>query len=165
MLCQQSCRRLLTGAVAQLLACRSPALAAGMSKTVRKIISTAKAAPPVSAYSQAVCVDNMVYVSGTIGVDKDTKKLADNGVVGQARAAFTNLGNILEAAGSSFGKVVKVTILLDDINDFAAVGDVYKEFFKEPYPARISYQAAKLPLAAKIEVDAIAVAGDMETIQ
>ncbi|XP_049808212.1 rutC family protein UK114-like [Schistocerca nitens] len=136
-----------------------------MSKTVKKIISTDKAAAPISAYSQAICVNNMVYVAGTVGFDKNTNKAAEGGVVGQARKCFENLRGILEAAGSSLNNVVKITILLHDISDFQAVNEVYKEFFKEPYPARISFQAGKLPLGLKLEIDAIAVIGEVQTIQ
>ncbi|KAF4521121.1 hypothetical protein B566_EDAN011938 [Ephemera danica] len=99
-----------------------------------------------------------------LGTDQNSK-LVDGGIVAEAKIALTNLGNVLSAAGTSFGNVVKTTVLVSDLNDFATVNDIYKQFFKEPYPARVSYQVAKLPLGAKIEVDAIAIVGDLVTVE
>ncbi|XP_021935042.1 2-iminobutanoate/2-iminopropanoate deaminase isoform X3 [Zootermopsis nevadensis] len=112
-------------------------------------------------FSQAVVIDNTVYLSGVIGLDPSTNKLVDGDTVAQAKQAFINLKHILEAANSSYGNVVKTTVLFADINDFATVNDLYKQYFKEPYPARTAYQVAKLPLDAKIEIEAIAVVGEM----
>ncbi|CAI8027787.1 2-iminobutanoate/2-iminopropanoate deaminase [Geodia barretti] len=80
----------------------------------------------------------------------------------QTRQALTNMGAILEEAGSSFKNVVKVTVLLDDINDFTRVNDVYKTFFTDKQPARAAYQVANLPKAAKVEIEAIAIVGEVQ---
>ncbi|XP_017786712.1 PREDICTED: ribonuclease UK114 [Nicrophorus vespilloides] len=135
-----------------------------MSKVIRKIISTAKAPKPVAPYNQAVVVDRMVYVSGVLGMDKDTNKLVKGGAAEEAKQGLKNLGHILEAAGSSYANVVKSTIFLNDINDFPAVNDVYKEFFTKDFPARSTYQVGKLPLGATVEIEVIACTGEVETV-
>ncbi|KDR11138.1 2-iminobutanoate/2-iminopropanoate deaminase isoform X1 [Zootermopsis nevadensis] len=132
-----------------------------LKSVVRRIVSTDLAPKPVAPYNQAVVIDNTVYLSGVIGLDPSTNKLVDGDTVAQAKQAFINLKHILEAANSSYGNVVKTTVLFADINDFATVNDLYKQYFKEPYPARTAYQVAKLPLDAKIEIEAIAVVGEM----
>ncbi|KAK3923203.1 Cytosolic carboxypeptidase 1 [Frankliniella fusca] len=131
-----------------------------MSKIVKKIIKTPLACAPVAPYSQAVLVDRTLYCSGVLGADKDTKQLVPGGTVAQARQAFVNLKHTLEAAGSSFEKVVKMTVLLQNLDDFKDVNEVYTEYFKQPYPARTAYQVAKLPMGAAIEMEAIALIGD-----
>jgi len=83
----------------------------------------------------------------------------------EARQALTNMKHILEAANCSFNNVVKTTVLLADINDFAAVNEVYTEFFTSNYPARAAYQAAALPRGARVEIEAIAVVGNIKTVQ
>ncbi|XP_021935041.1 2-iminobutanoate/2-iminopropanoate deaminase isoform X2 [Zootermopsis nevadensis] len=117
-----------------------------LKSVVRRIVSTDLAPKPVAPYNQAVVIDNTVYLSGVIGLDPSTNKLVDGDTVAQAKQAFINLKHILEAANSSYGNVVKTTVLFADINDFATVNDLYKQYFKEPYPARTAYQVAKLPL-------------------
>nr|CAD7458269.1 unnamed protein product [Timema tahoe] len=134
-----------------------------MSKVSRKIISTLSAPKPVAPYNQAVQVDRTLYLSGVLGLDKNTNKLVTGGIVAEARQALENLGKILNASDSSYENVVKTTILLNDIADFGSVNEVYKEFFKEPYPARTAYQAGKLPLGANVEIEVIAIVGEVET--
>jgi len=134
-----------------------------MANFIRKIISTASAPKPVGPYSQAVQVGKTVYVSGVLGLDKDSMQLAPGGAVEQAKLALKNLGEVLKAADSSYDRVVKATVFLEDMNDFKDVNEVYATYFKEPYPARSAYQVAKLPLGAKIEIEVIAVSGDLPT--
>ncbi|XP_036328636.1 rutC family protein UK114-like [Rhagoletis pomonella] len=98
-----------------------------MSTIVRKLISTDNAAKPVAPYSQAVVADRTVYVSGCLGLDKDTIKLVPGGVEQQTEAALKNLVATLEAAGSGVDKVIKNTIYVKDLNDFGAVNEVYKK--------------------------------------
>ncbi|XP_068081282.1 rutC family protein UK114 isoform X3 [Anabrus simplex] len=146
-----------------------------MSKAVRKIICTASAPKPVGPYKdcfcmggetgQAVRVDNTVYVSGVLGLNKDTMKLVDGGALEEAKQALINLGKILEAADSSYGNVVKTTIFLDDINDFAPINELYKEYFKPPFPARSTFQVGKLPMGAKVEIEVIALSGEVQTVE
>jgi len=127
----------------------------------RVIISTTKAPAAVGAYSQAVLLDKTLYCSGQVGLDPKTGKLVQGGASEEAKRALTNLGEVLKAAGSDYGKVVKTTVLLADIQDFKAVNEVYKGFFKDSLPARAAYQAANLPLGAKVEVEAVAVVGEV----
>lgn len=128
------------------------------------LISTNKAPKPVAPYNQAVLVDRTLYVSGCLGLNKDTMKLVEGDVSIEARQAFKNLGIILQEAGSSFDKVVKSTVLLQDINDFSVVNDVYKEFFTHDFPARTAYQVGNLPLNAKVEIEVIALTGNVKCI-
>ncbi|RZB39747.1 ribonuclease UK114, partial [Asbolus verrucosus] len=132
-----------------------------MSTIIRKIISTSKAPRPVAPYNQAVLLDKTLYVSGVLGLNKDTMKLVEGGAAVEARQALKSLGYILEAAGSSFDKVVKSTIFLNNIDDFAAVNEVYKDFFTKNHPARSTYQVGKLPLGANVEIEVIAAVGEV----
>jgi len=129
----------------------------------RVIISTKKAPAAIGPYNQAVQVDSTLYVSGQIGFIPETMQITPGGAVAEARQALVNMGEILKAANTSFGNVVKTTVLLADINDFAAVNEVYKEFFTENYPARAAYQAANLPKGANVEIEAIAIVGKLVT--
>ncbi|XP_031830655.1 reactive intermediate imine deaminase A homolog UK114 [Nomia melanderi] len=133
-------------------------------KIIRKIISSSLSPKPVGPYNQAVLINRTVYLSGVLGVDTETQKLVDGGTIAEARQALINMGHILKEAGSSYDKVVKTTIFLNDINDFAGVNEVYKEFFTDNYPARSTYQVGKLPMGAQVEIEAIAVSGEVETI-
>ncbi|XP_012259999.2 rutC family protein UK114 isoform X2 [Athalia rosae] len=135
-----------------------------MSTIVRKIITSPLAPKPVAPYNQAILVDRTVYLSGVLGLDKNTGKLVGNGAAGEARQALINMGHILAAAGSSFEKVIKTTILLDNIDDFSVINEVYKEFFAKDYPARSAFQVGKLPLGALVEIEAIALTGNVETV-
>ncbi|XP_029052458.2 2-iminobutanoate/2-iminopropanoate deaminase [Osmia bicornis bicornis] len=133
-------------------------------KVVRKIISTSLSPKPVGPYNQAVLVDRTLYLSGVLGLNMKTQKLAEGGAVAEARQALTNMGHILKEAGSDYNKVVKTTILLQNMDDFSGINEIYKEFFKENYPARSTYQVGKLPMGAQFEIEAIAIIGNVETI-
>ncbi|XP_022920865.2 rutC family protein UK114-like [Onthophagus taurus] len=135
-----------------------------MSKVIRKIICTAAAPKPAGPYNQAVILDKTVYVSGVLGMNKDTMKLVEGGAGPEARQALKSLGFILEAAGSSLNKVAKTHIFLNNINDFAAVNEVYKEFFKSDFPARSTFQVGKLPAGASVEIEVVAGVGDVVTV-
>lgn len=132
-------------------------------KIIRKIISSSLAPQPVGPYNQAVLVNHTLYLSGVLGADK-IGKLVEGGAVAEARQALTNMGHILKEAGSNYNKVVKTTIFLQNMNEFAGVNEVYKEFFKENYPARSTIQVAKLPMGAQFEIEAIAVTSEVETL-
>ncbi|XP_043256373.1 2-iminobutanoate/2-iminopropanoate deaminase [Colletes gigas] len=132
-------------------------------KIMRKIITSSLSPKPVGPYNQAVLVDRTVYLSGVLGMDIKSQKLVEGGAAAEARQALINMGHILKEAGSGYDKVVKTTILLNNINDFAGINEVYKEFFTENYPARSTYQVGKLPMGAQIEIEAIAVTGEVET--
>ena len=122
-----------------------------------KAIATQNAPAAIGPYSQAIEANGTVYVSGQLGIDPATGSFAEGGAVAQARQSLTNISNILKEAGLSMKNVVKVTVLLADINDFAAVNEVYKDFFEAPFPARSAFAVAALPKGGKIEIEAIAV--------
>jgi 2-iminobutanoate/2-iminopropanoate deaminase len=122
---------------------------------MKKIISTDKAPAAIGPYSQAVEVNGLVYTSGVIPVDPATGNIPE-GSVAQARQAFTNMKNLVEAAGSSMARVLKTTVFIKEMNDFAAINEVYAEFFPEPYPARSCVEVARLPKDVMLEIEVIA---------
>lgn len=111
-----------------------------MSQIIRKIIKSAKAPAAIGPYSQAVQVNNTLYISGCLGMDPQTGNLVSGGTQAEARQAMNNMNAILEEAGITFNNVVKCTILLADINDFASINSIYQEYFKSNFPARATYQ-------------------------
>ena len=120
-----------------------------------KEIKTNNAPLAIGPYSQAVATNNMVFTSGQIPVNPSTGEIPD-GIDAQANQVFTNLKNLLEAAGTSIDKVVKTTVFIQNMKDFATVNAVYDTYFKEPYPARSCVEVSKLPKDVLIEVEAIA---------
>lgn len=122
---------------------------------MKKIIATPNAPKAIGPYSQAIYVDGTVYVSGQLPVVPETGNMPET-IEEQTRQSLTNIGEILKAAGLGYKDVVKTCVLLSDINDFAAMNGVYAEFFTSEMPARVCFQAAALPKAAKVEIDAIA---------
>ncbi|VDL73067.1 unnamed protein product [Nippostrongylus brasiliensis] len=128
-----------------------------MAQVTRQIIQSANAPAALGPYSQAVRVDNTIYVSGSLGLDPKSGELKE-GIKEQAHQSLKNIGEVLKAA------VVKTTVLLADINDFATVNDIYKEYFTSKFPARAAYQVAVLPKKALVEIEAIAVAGEIKDI-
>lgn len=119
-------------------------------------ISTVKAPAAIGPYSQAIKAGNTVYVSGQLPIDPATGEFAVGGIQAEARQSLTNIQNILAEVGMSMKNVAKVTVLMRDIADFAAVNEVYAEFFQQPYPARSAFAVAALPKGANIEIEAIA---------
>ncbi|MCH9813241.1 MAG: RidA family protein [Epsilonproteobacteria bacterium] len=120
-------------------------------------ITTNNAPAAIGPYSQAVKVGNMVYTSGQIALQPDGT-LIEGDIYAQTRQVLVNLQNVLEAADSSLGQVVKTTIFLADMDDFVAVNTVYAEFFVGTYPARSTVAVKTLPKNVQIEIDAVAVA-------
>ncbi len=123
----------------------------------RKTIHTPKAPGAIGPYSQAVAAGGAVYLSGQIGLDPASGEMVKGGIEAEARRVFTNLAAVAEAAGASLASAVKVTIYLVDFGHFAVVNGIMQEFFREPYPARVTIAAAALPRGAAIEVDCILV--------
>ena len=121
----------------------------------REIIVTNEAPAAVGPYSQAVKFGEFVFTAGQIPLVPETGQLIDGGIEAQARQVLTNLSKVLEAAGSSLANIVKTTIFVTDIGDFAQVNQVYATFFDNDPPARSTVQVAALPLGAKIEIEAI----------
>ncbi len=120
-----------------------------------KPVSTDKAPAAIGPYSQAQIVGNLVFASGQIPVDPATG-LIPSGVEAQAHQAFKNVAALLAAAGSDISKVVKTTVFIKDMNDFAAINAVYAQYFTEPYPARSCVEVARLPKDVLLECEAIA---------
>lgn len=123
----------------------------------REIIATAKAPAAVGPYSQAVRAGHLVFTAGQIGIDPVLGQLR-SGIAAQTRQALANLQAVLEAAGSSLNQVVKTTIFLQDMADFATVNQIYGQAFAAAPPARSTVQVAALPLGALVEIEAIALA-------
>lgn len=124
---------------------------------MNRSIHTDKAPAAIGPYSQAVQAGSAVYVSGQIPIIPEKGELIEGGIEAQTRQSLTNISNILAAAGYSMKDVVKTTVLLADIADFAAMNAVYAEFFEEPYPARAAFQAAAIPKGALVEIECVAV--------
>ena len=121
-----------------------------------KVISTTSAPSAIGPYSQAIQVGNLVYTSGQIPINPATGAFPDGGIQAQARQSLNNIRAILEEAGLSMNNVVKTTVFLADMNDFAEVNSIYAEFFSEPYPARSAVAVKTLPKGALIELEAVA---------
>lgn len=123
---------------------------------MKKVISTSKAPAAIGPYSQAIQVGNLVFASGQIPIAPATGSFVEGGVKEQARQSLTNVKAILEEAGLTLDNVVKTTVFLADMNDFADVNAVYAEFFAEPYPARSAVAVKTLPKGALVEIEVIA---------
>ena len=120
-------------------------------------IHTEKAPKAIGPYSQAIKVGNMVFASGQIPVDPATGEFAEGGIKGQTRQSLTNAQAILKEAGTDLSKVIKTTVFLSDMGNFAAMNEVYAEFFQQPYPARSAVAVKTLPKGALVEIECIAV--------
>ena len=123
--------------------------------TKRKV-ETGAAPAPVGPYSQAIIAGNLVFASGQAGLDPRTGRLISRDIIEQTAQVMRNLQAVLEAAGSSLERVLKTTVFLADMNDFAAMNEAYAGFFKCDPPARTTIQAARLPLDARVEIELIA---------
>ena len=121
-----------------------------------KVISTKKAPAAIGPYSQAIQVGNLVYTSGQIPIDPATGAFAEGGIKEQTRQSLINVKAILEEAGLSLKNVVKTTVFMDDMNDFADMNAVYAEFFTEPYPARSAVAVKTLPKGVLVEIEVVA---------
>lgn len=126
---------------------------------MKEIISTENAPGAIGPYSQAVKAGNMVFCSGQIPIDPQTGEFVSNEIGAQTEQVLKNLSAVLKAAGTGFNSVVKTTVFLIDMNDFAAMNEVYAKYFSENNPARATVQAARLPRDARVEIECIAVIG------
>ena len=124
---------------------------------MKTTVASPLAPAAVGPYSQAVVAGNTIYVSGQLPIDAATGEFAPGGIKEQLHQIFKNIGYILEEAGYDFSDVVKTTVYLTDMKDFAVMIEVYAEYYSKPYPARVAYEEAALPKAALAEVDVIAV--------
>ncbi len=123
---------------------------------MKRIISTSAAPAAVGPYSQAVEANGTLYVSGQVPLDPATGKCVEGGIEAQTTRALDNIVAILSEAGYSIKDVVKTTVLLDSINDFAAMNGVYSTYFTEQMPARACYEVARLPLGVMVEIEVVA---------
>ena len=121
-----------------------------------KMISTKKAPAAIGPYSQAIQVGNLVYTSGQIPIDPTTGAFVEGGIKEQTRQSLSNVKAILEEAGLSMSNVVKTTVFMADMGDFAEMNAVYAEFFTEPYPARSAVAVKTLPKGALVEIEVVA---------
>lgn len=127
--------------------------------TTRDVISTDAAPAAGGPYSQAIRAGELVFTAGQLGIDPASGALVADDVAAQADRALTNLGAILEAAGSGLDRLVKVTIFLAAIEDWPAVNEVYVRHVPEPFPARSAFAVKALPLGARVEIEAVAAVG------
>ena len=123
---------------------------------MKQVIHTDSAPAAIGPYSQAIQIGDLLFVSGQVPIDPSTGAMVEGDIKVQAQQSLNNLKAILNAAGTNMGAVVKTTVFLADMNDFAAMNEVYAQFFQEPFPARSAVQVARLPKDAKVEIEAIA---------
>jgi 2-iminobutanoate/2-iminopropanoate deaminase len=124
--------------------------------TDKRAISSPNAPKAIGPYSSALRAGGLLFVSGQVPFDPATGQMIEGDIAAQTRRVLQNIGALLDAAGLDYASVVRTTVFLADMNDFAAMNDVYRTFFDEPYPARSTVQAARLPRDARIEIDVIA---------
>jgi 2-iminobutanoate/2-iminopropanoate deaminase len=123
---------------------------------MKAAVSSPDAPKAIGPYSQAVRAGQLLFVSGQVPLDPATGQIVDGDIAAQTRRVFANLAAVLNAGGRTFADVVRTTVFLADMNDFAAVNEVYGTYFSEPYPARATVQVARLPKDARVEIDVIA---------
>ena len=123
---------------------------------MKQVIASADAPKAIGPYSPAVRAGQLLFVSGQVPIDPATGNIIEGDIVAQTRRVLDNVGALLKAGGLTFGDVVRTTIFLADMADFASVNTVYATYFSEPYPARATVQAARLPKDSRVEIDVIA---------
>jgi len=124
---------------------------------MKKFIQSSRVPKAVGPYSQAVEANGTLYISGQLPIDATTGKFVEGGAAEQTDQCLKNIGYILEEAGYSYADVVKSTVLLANMEDFGAMNIVYGKFYHTPYPARVAYQVANLPMGALVEIETIAI--------
>jgi 2-iminobutanoate/2-iminopropanoate deaminase len=124
---------------------------------VRQAVSAPDAAKPIGPYSPAIRAGNLLFVSGQVGFDPATGALVDGDISAQTDQVMCNIRSLLQAAGTDFAHVVRTTVFLADMNEFAKMNDVYARYVVDPPPARSTVQVARLPRDARVEIDVIAI--------
>ncbi len=127
---------------------------------MREIIKTNKAPEAIGTYSQAVKVKDTVYISGQIGLIPETMELITDDIEAEIKQVFDNIAAICEAAGGELKDIVKLTVLLNDLGNFAKLNEIMSGYFSQPYPARAAYEVAGLPKGGNVEIEAIMVLDD-----
>lgn len=123
---------------------------------MRQAVASREIAPPVGPFAHAVRAGELLFLSGQIALDPETRALVEGDVARQTEQALKNLGAVLRAAGKSFADVVKASVFLTDLKDFPVMNEVYGRHFELPYPARTTVAVAALPLGAKVEIELVA---------
>lgn len=123
---------------------------------MKKIVFTDQAPKPIGPYSQAVIVDKLVFISGTLGIEPSSGNLVSGGIVAETKQIFSNLQVILASIGLSFDDIIKTTVYLTDLGKFTEMNNVYNQYFSKDYPARATVQVSALPKGACVEIEAIA---------
>jgi endoribonuclease L-PSP, putative len=126
---------------------------------MKKIVATDKAPKAIGPYSQAIVHNGLAYLSGQIPLDPATGQLVEGDIAAQTARVLENLKAVLEACGSGLDRVVKTTVFMQDMGEFATMNDIYGKYFSENPPARSTVQAARLPRDVRVEIDAIAIVG------
>ena len=127
----------------------------------KKIVSTSKAPKAIGPYSQAIVTEDMVFTAGQVGLIPETMEMAEGGIEAQTRQVLTNLKHVLESANSGLNLVIKTTVFLQSMDDFAAMNGIYAEFFPENPPARSTVAVAALPKGALVEIECVAMLSPM----
>jgi 2-iminobutanoate/2-iminopropanoate deaminase len=122
----------------------------------KKIVVTEKAPKAIGPYSQAICIEGLVFTAGQVGLDPSTMELVEGGIEAQTRQVLTNLSHVLDAADSGLNFVIKTTVFIMDMADFGAMNAIYAEFFPGKPPARSTVQVAGLPKGALVEIECVA---------
>ena len=122
----------------------------------KRVITTDKAPAAIGPYSVGVCVGDLVFTAGQLGIDPISGEIVPGGVEAETRQALVNLGSVLKAAGTSLDNVVKTTVFLQNIEEFGKMNSIYNEFFSSDYPARSAVQVAALPKGGLVEIEAVA---------
>jgi 2-iminobutanoate/2-iminopropanoate deaminase len=126
---------------------------------VRQAVSTPSAPKAIGPYSQAIRAGSLLFVSGQVPIDPATGQIVNGDIAAQSHSVFQNIGEILKAGGASFDHVVRTTVFLADMDDFAAMNEAYATYFTAPAPARATVQVSRLPKDARVEIDVIAAFG------
>lgn len=130
-----------------------------MNHSKREVVLASGAPQPIGPYSVGIRTEDMVYCSGSIGIDPESGDLVSGGIEAETRQALSNLSAVLESGGSKLEWVVKTTVFLADLDDYPKMNSVYAEFFPEAAPARSAVEVARLPKGAAVEIEAIAIVG------
>lgn len=124
---------------------------------MRAVVTAADGLPPIGPYSPGLRVGNLLFLSGQVPLDPASGELVAGDIRAQTRRVLDNVRDLLAAAGADFSKVAKTTVFLTDLNDFAALNEVYATYFAEPYPARSTVQVVRLPRDVRVEIEVVAV--------
>ncbi|MBR9833073.1 RidA family protein [bacterium] len=124
---------------------------------MKRVIKSANAPAPIGPYSQAILIQNTLYISGQIALDANTGELENENIQKETKKVMDNLGSVLNEAGADYSNIVKCSIFVSDLNNFAAINEVYANYFTSDFPARETVEVSRLPKDVNVEISAIAV--------